>query len=75
MASAVQERRPSPRTSCRPPAALGPHPAALLLARPVPLRTVQQVLRHAKVSLTADLYGHLALDVTRDALEAMDVPT
>lgn len=40
----------------------------------MPLRTVRQVLRHAKVSLTADLYGHLALDVTRDALEAMDVP-
>ena len=27
----------------------------------------------SKVSLTADLYGHLALDVTRDALEVMDV--
>lgn len=41
-------------------------------AHGVPLRTVQQVLRHSKVGLTADLYGHLALDVTRQALQVMD---
>lgn len=46
--------------------------ASLLLAQGVPLRTVQQVLRHSKVSLTADLYGHLTLDVTREAVRGMD---
>lgn len=46
--------------------------ASFLLMQGVPLRHVQQVLRHSKLSLTADLYGHIALEVTRDAVNAME---
>ena len=45
----------------------------LLLADGVPLHKVSALLGHASISITADLYGHLAKsDYQRDTSESMD---
>ncbi|MDP3061631.1 MAG: site-specific integrase [Chloroflexota bacterium] len=43
--------------------------ATFMLARGVNLRTVMEVLGHSTITLTANTYGHVALEVQRDATE------
>jgi len=44
--------------------------ATLLLGERVPLAIVSKMLRHSKVGITSDLYGHLVHDVAVDAAAA-----
>jgi hypothetical protein len=37
----------------------------------VPLPLVSKMLRHSRVGITADLYGHLVADVAIEAADAM----
>jgi integrase len=46
--------------------------ASLALQRGVPLLVVSRQLGHASIAITADTYGHLALDAGRQAAEAME---
>jgi len=43
--------------------------ATILLRKGVPPQHVQRILRHAQVSTTVDLYGHMVVEDLRDALE------
>lgn len=60
-------------------AGLGPwHPhelrhtgASLMLAGGTPLHVVSEVLGHASIAITKDVYGHLAEGDKRSAAEAM----
>jgi integrase len=47
--------------------------ATFLLASGCDLRTVQQVLGHSQVSLTANLYAHVMPTLLRDAADKLDV--
>ncbi|MGH2500092.1 MAG: site-specific integrase [Candidatus Limnocylindria bacterium] len=46
--------------------------ASLLIAAGVPLRVVQDVLRHTNIRTTADRYTHLVPQVVSEAMTAMD---
>jgi integrase len=46
--------------------------ATLYLAQGVPLRVVQEILGHATISVTADVYGHLVPELQKDAADRMD---
>ncbi len=46
--------------------------ASLLIAAGVPIRVVQEILRHTNIRTTADRYTHLALPVVSEALAVMD---
>lgn len=46
--------------------------ASLALQRGVPLLTVSRQLGHASIAVTADVYGHLAPDATREAADAWE---
>lgn len=46
--------------------------ATLLIAAGVPQRVVMEVLGHAQVSTTLNLYAHVAPDLQRGALDALD---
>jgi integrase len=46
--------------------------ASLLLVEGVPMKTIQDVLGHSQISLTADTYAHLAPALRRDAADALD---
>ncbi len=46
--------------------------ASLALQRGVPLLVVSRQLGHASVAITADVYGHLAPDATRQAADAWE---
>jgi len=41
--------------------------ASFMLAQGVPLRVVMEVLGHSTINVTADVYGHLAPELSRDA--------
>jgi integrase len=43
--------------------------ATFLIAQGVPLRIVMEILGHSTISVTADTYGHIALEVQRDATD------
>ena len=43
--------------------------ASIMLAQGVPLRTVMEVLGHSEIGTTANIYGHLTGELTRDATE------
>ena len=45
---------------------------SLALQRGVPLMVVSRQLGHASIAITADTYGHLAPDATREAAEAWE---
>jgi hypothetical protein len=42
-----------------------------MLSERVPLNVVSQILGHSGISITADVYGHIAPDVSRSALEVL----
>lgn len=46
--------------------------SSLALQRGVPLLTVSRQLGHAGIAVTADVYGHLAPDATREAADAWE---
>jgi integrase len=46
--------------------------ASLLLSQGVPLRTVMEVLGHSSITVTANLYAHVAPALTRDAADRME---
>ena len=51
-----------PRHSC----------ASLLIAQGIPLRVVMEQLGHSQMSLTSDLYSHVAPAMLDDAADALE---
>lgn len=47
--------------------------ASLLLAQGATLHDVKEILGHAQIRLTSDLYGHAYMDVKREAVSRMDL--
>jgi len=47
--------------------------ASLAIQRGVPLLVVSRQLGHASIAITADIYGHLAPDATREAAAAWEM--
>lgn len=45
--------------------------ASVMLANGVPLKVVSEVLGHSSVAVTGDVYGHVAPDVSREALAGL----
>ncbi len=45
--------------------------ASVMLSEGVPLNVVSQILGHSGISITADVYGHIAPDVSRSALDVL----
>jgi integrase len=45
--------------------------AAVMLVNGVPLKVVSEVLGHASIGITGDIYGHVAPDVSREALRRL----
>ncbi|HEV8574410.1 MAG TPA: site-specific integrase, partial [Dehalococcoidia bacterium] len=43
--------------------------ATFLIAQAVPLRVVMEILGHSTISVTADTYGHVAIEVQREATD------
>jgi integrase len=46
--------------------------ATLLLSRGVPVKVVSEMLGHASVSITLDIYSHVLPDMQESAARAMD---
>ena len=46
--------------------------ASLLLAHGVPLKVVSDILGHASINITADIYFHILAPAKDDAAAAMD---
>lgn len=46
--------------------------ATLLIAQNVHLSIVKEVLRHSRISVTADIYGHVLPPTMRSALDGLD---
>jgi integrase len=42
-----------------------------MLSERLPLNVVSQILGHSGISITADVYGHIAPDVSRNALDVL----
>ena len=42
-----------------------------MLGSGVPLKVVSEVLGHASIAITGDIYGHVSADVSRDALSRL----
>jgi integrase len=58
------------------PAGIGLHTlrhtaATLMLTNGVPITTVSRVLGHSSITVTADLYGHVAPDVSQAAADIL----
>ena len=45
--------------------------ASVLLTRGVPLKVVSEILGHSSISITGDVYGHVAPDVAREAMDVL----
>ena len=45
--------------------------ASVMLSEGVPLNVVSQILGHSGISITADVYGHIAPDDSRSALDVL----
>jgi len=46
--------------------------ASLMLALGIPLRSIQDILGHSSIALTANLYAHVGEQLRREAADAMD---
>jgi integrase len=46
--------------------------ASLMLAQGIPLRSIQDILGHSSIALTANLYAHVGEQLRREAAGAMD---
>jgi integrase len=46
--------------------------ATIMLSQGVSLKTVQEILGHSTYYLTANVYGHVAPELSREAAQAMD---
>jgi integrase len=46
--------------------------ASLMLAQGIPLRSIQDILGHSSITLTANLYAHVGEKLRREADDAMD---
>jgi integrase len=42
-----------------------------MLTHGVPLKVVSEILGHSSIAITGDVYGHVAPDVSRDALDIL----
>jgi integrase len=45
--------------------------ASVMLTHGVPLKVVSDILGHSSIAITGDVYGHVAPDVSRDALDIL----
>ena len=45
--------------------------ASVMLSHGVPLKVVSEILGHSSIAITGDVYGHVAPDVSRDALDIL----
>lgn len=45
--------------------------ATAMLSNGVPLKVVSEILGHASIVITADIYGHVSPDVSREALATL----
>jgi integrase len=45
--------------------------ASVLLNSGVPLKVVSEILGHSSIAITGDVYGHVAPDVSRGAMDAL----
>jgi integrase len=43
----------------------------VLLSHGVALKVVSEILGHSSIAITGDVYGHVATDVSRDALDIL----
>jgi integrase len=46
--------------------------ASLMLAQGIPLRSIQEILGHSSIALTANLYAHVGEQLKREVADAMD---
>jgi len=46
--------------------------ASLMLAQGIPLRSIQDILGHSSITMTANLYAHVGEQLRREAADAMD---
>lgn len=46
--------------------------ASLLLAQGAPFRTIMELLGHSSISITSDIYAHIAPAMMRNAADKMD---
>jgi integrase len=46
--------------------------ASLMLAQGIPLRSIQEILGHSSIAITANLYAHVGEQLKREAADAMD---
>ena len=45
--------------------------AAVMLVNGVPLKVVSEMLGHASIGITGDIYGHVSPEVSREALSRL----
>ena len=45
--------------------------AGVMLTHGVPLKVVSEILGHSSVAITGDIYGHVAPDVSRQAVDIL----
>jgi site-specific recombinase XerD len=43
-----------------------------MLAQGIPLRSIQEILGHSSIAITANLYAHVGEQLKREAANAMD---
>ena len=46
--------------------------ASLMLAQGIPLRSIQEILGHSSIAITANLYAHVGEQLKREAADVMD---
>src|SRR3954451_22080032 len=70
--SKSRQRGPAyPTSAAHPPNTLRHSAASVMLTHGVPLTVVSEVLGHSSIAITGDVYGHVAPDVSRDALDIL----
>lgn len=45
--------------------------ASVMISNGVPLKVVSEILGHASIAITGDVYGHVSPDVSREAVQAL----